>query len=220
MLACEMATVAWAREREQARVELEPDQEHVEDDADLRDDAEIRPDFARQHEVHRRGRNPPQERRPEHDAGDDLADHPRLAEVDEQLSRASGPAAESPPAPRARAAGCRAWRRPPAASADRLVAATGVKLLAIVADDQKQADGDDQHQRVADRQPPGRWRVGVGRKGGSVGTHKEISGRKRLKLSRSSRKESGFGVGIQGDRKAKCRTNSQLQTPRRRQSSS
>ena len=46
MLACEMATVAWAREREQAGVELEADQEHVEDDADLGDDAEIRADFA------------------------------------------------------------------------------------------------------------------------------------------------------------------------------
>ena len=45
------------------------------------------PTSLRQHEVHRRGRDPTQQRRPEHDAGHDLADHPRLAEVDEQLAQ-------------------------------------------------------------------------------------------------------------------------------------
>ena len=42
MLACEMATVAWARDLQQPGVELQADQEHVQDDADLRDDAQRR----------------------------------------------------------------------------------------------------------------------------------------------------------------------------------
>ena len=44
MLACEMATVAWARDRNMLGVELQAHQKHVQDDAHLSDDAEIRPD--------------------------------------------------------------------------------------------------------------------------------------------------------------------------------
>ena len=42
MLACEIATVGVAAVAEERRVELQPDEEHVEDDADLGDDAEER----------------------------------------------------------------------------------------------------------------------------------------------------------------------------------
>ena len=62
MLACEMATVACAALAEQRRVELEPDQEHVEDDADLGEHAEERRDRRRQHE-----RRPPGATRPSSD---------------------------------------------------------------------------------------------------------------------------------------------------------
>ena len=48
MLACEMATVAAAARLHTRQVELEPDQEHVQDDAELRVHAEKRSDLGRQ----------------------------------------------------------------------------------------------------------------------------------------------------------------------------
>ena len=53
MLACEMATVACARDFEQPGVELQADQEHVQDDADLRDDLQRRLRVSRQDERRR-----------------------------------------------------------------------------------------------------------------------------------------------------------------------
>ena len=82
MLACEIATVARAALAQQARVQLEADQEHVEDDADLGEDAEER--------RRRRGGSTyadalrAEQRRPEQDAGDDLADDRRLPDAREQ----------------------------------------------------------------------------------------------------------------------------------------
>ena len=77
---------ALAQER---RVELDADEEHVEDDADLRQHAEERRDLLRQEERWRRRREAPEQRRSEQDAGQDLADDRRLGEVGEQRADAA-----------------------------------------------------------------------------------------------------------------------------------
>ena len=73
------------------RVQLQPDEEHVQHDAELRDRLEGRDDLplrvgvrAGDQRVHRGRRDRPEQRRPEQDAGDDLADDRRLAEVGER----------------------------------------------------------------------------------------------------------------------------------------
>ena len=73
-----------------AEVELEADEEHVEDDAELRDDAQKRRGIGRQDEGGRVRSDAAQQRRPEQDAADDFADHRRLIEA---LERAFPPAA-------------------------------------------------------------------------------------------------------------------------------
>ena len=65
-------------------VELEPDHEHVEDDAELRDDAEGRARRVRKEIGLDAGRDTAEERGPEQDAGHHLADHRRLAHRREQ----------------------------------------------------------------------------------------------------------------------------------------
>ena len=88
MLACEMATVACARERSSPALSSRPTRNMYKDDADLRDDFQAQAAHVRrQNEL--RGRRPevPQQRRTQHDAGHHLADHARLAEVDEQFSQ-------------------------------------------------------------------------------------------------------------------------------------
>jgi len=57
-----MATFA-----EQCGVELEPDQEHIKDDADLRDDIEKRSDRHREEVSFGARRQAPEQRRTEHD---------------------------------------------------------------------------------------------------------------------------------------------------------
>ena len=84
MLACEMTIVIDDARAQHAEVELEADQEHVEDDADLRDDAEERRRVGGQQERGRFGRQPPEQRRAEDDAADHLADHRRLVQPGEQ----------------------------------------------------------------------------------------------------------------------------------------
>ena len=68
---------------QQRGVELEPDQEHIKDDADLRDDIEKRPDRGGKQVSFRARRQAPEQRRTEHDACDDFADYRRLAEAAE-----------------------------------------------------------------------------------------------------------------------------------------
>ena len=81
---CEMATVARSCPRSSIRVQLEPDQEHVEDDAQLRDDAERRRHGRRQDERACRGPDRAEQRWPEQDAGNHFADHRRLPDRGEQ----------------------------------------------------------------------------------------------------------------------------------------
>ena len=84
MLACEMATVACTRCVSRLDIELQPDQEHVQDDAELRDQAQEGGDGGRQ--------DPPgelraEQRGPEQNAGDHLADHGRLAQIGKELGQ-------------------------------------------------------------------------------------------------------------------------------------
>ena len=68
---------------QQGGIELEPDQEHVKDDADLRDYIEKRPHHRREKISFRARRQPPEQRRTEHDPRDNFAHDLRLPEVAE-----------------------------------------------------------------------------------------------------------------------------------------
>ncbi len=61
-----------------ARVELEPDQEHVEDQPELGGHLEVGNDVLGKERLGGRGRDRPEQRRAQGEAGHDLADHPRL----------------------------------------------------------------------------------------------------------------------------------------------
>ena len=80
MLACEIASVACERLAQRARVELEPDEEHEQDDADLREEPEVAAAVAGSRNAYALGASRAEQRRAEQDAGDDLADDGRLTE--------------------------------------------------------------------------------------------------------------------------------------------
>jgi hypothetical protein len=86
MLACAIATVAWARAQHPG-VQLQANQEHVQDHAQLRKHPERRRDRRRQD--NRRGfrPNPAQQGGPQDDPAHNLADHRRLAHVAEQSAQ-------------------------------------------------------------------------------------------------------------------------------------
>src|ERR1700719_1845036 len=63
---------------EQRGVELESDQEHIKDDADLRDDVEERPYRRGEKIAFGTGRETAEQRRTQHDPSDDFADYRRL----------------------------------------------------------------------------------------------------------------------------------------------
>jgi hypothetical protein len=69
-----------------AHVELQPDQKHVEDHADLRDRAQIRDNGRGQQEGRDVGCIEPQERRAQDDAREHLSDNWRLPDAAEQLA--------------------------------------------------------------------------------------------------------------------------------------
>ena len=62
-------------------VELEPDEEHVEDQPEVGHDADERDDVAREQGALQVGEQQPEDGRPEEDPGEHLAHHARLAEV-------------------------------------------------------------------------------------------------------------------------------------------
>src|SRR5208282_5854061 len=79
---------AFAKQR---GIELEPDQEHVEDDADLRDYIESRPHRSREKISFRARREAPEQRRTEHDPRENFADHLWLTSAaEDRTHRARG----------------------------------------------------------------------------------------------------------------------------------
>jgi hypothetical protein len=66
---------------QELRVELEPDEEHEQHDADLRHDAQVRRHRRRHDELVRGRRDQAEQRGPEHEPGHDLTDHRRLLQV-------------------------------------------------------------------------------------------------------------------------------------------
>ncbi len=69
MLACEIATVAWVRLRSRRGVELQADQEHEQDHADLREDRQERRDAGGSRNADTAGRHAAEQRRAQQDAG-------------------------------------------------------------------------------------------------------------------------------------------------------
>ena len=112
MLACEMATVACARERSKPALSSRPTKNMYNTTPICAMIFKAGCACSRQNEL--RGRRPevPQQRRTQHDACDHLADHPRLAEMDEQFSQPAAQQAESTPAKAARDTGHRAGAAP------------------------------------------------------------------------------------------------------------
>jgi hypothetical protein len=72
---------------QQFGIELESNQEHVKDDAQLRHDAEERDDRRRQNEEIGLGSDCPEQRGPEQDAANDLAEDRRLTNGGEQPAK-------------------------------------------------------------------------------------------------------------------------------------
>ena len=160
---------------QQPRVEIEPHQEHVENDADLRDDAEVRRDFA----PATRTASPPAKSSPNSDGPS------MMPATISPITRGWPKWTNSFPSqrPNSRIATRRpsTWqqdvglgRRLARASPSRPAAATGVSCSPKCWTTREQPNGDDQHQRIADRQPPGRRRMGVGRKAGIGVAHESF----------------------------------------------
>ena len=74
-----MTTDVWPRPRRSV-VELQPDEEHEEDEPDLAHRAEEREGGGRKQGMEAQGPEPAQEGRPEHDSGDHLGNDHRLTE--------------------------------------------------------------------------------------------------------------------------------------------
>ena len=87
MLAAEIATVIDTVLRRSDEIELEADEKHVEDHAELRDDAEDRRRVRREQPRLQTGSKVAEQRRAEQDAADDLANDRRLVEFREQPAR-------------------------------------------------------------------------------------------------------------------------------------
>ena len=132
---------------EQADIEFQPDQEHIQDDAELRDQAQEGGDRGRQ--------DPPgelraEQRGPEQNAGDHLPDHGRLAQIGKELGQElpgddnGRERHEDVQDDRGRLGGhfgerCDGSRR------------RGHQHLTIPANEEKGADGANDHDAVADR---------------------------------------------------------------------
>ena len=84
MLTWLTTTAAWPRPLRSLRIKLQADEEQEEDDADLAQDVEA--SDARRGKHRRRGdrQKQPEQARPQHDAGDHLPHHLRLAEQREE----------------------------------------------------------------------------------------------------------------------------------------
>ena len=177
----------------------------------------------RQDEV--RGLRPevPQQRRTQHDAGHHFADHARLAEVNEQFSQPAAQQQNQHQRQAARGTAHRAWCGAAAADALRplpLRPATGAS--AVGQDQPQQPDRDQQHQRIAEHDPPGGGRVRLGCAGWKRWWTSGVDTcglRRRLSRHRGNRvkieQDAGRGIrGRQAQRPPSCSAHPAVRNPR------